>query len=90
MGATHWGFSSLWELQAQLCWLQEKLCQHLTNSSPYLVPSSVACALPVPRLGDDNHIRHGAGLIRLGILDESCNPMAELGVRLGIPASTRC
>lgn len=89
MGATHLGLSSLWEPEAQLCWLQEKLCQHLTSPSPHLVPSSVACALPVPSLQDDNHIRDGTDLIRLGILDESRNPIAELGVRLAIPASRR-
>lgn len=89
MGATRLGVSSLWEPEAQLCWLQEKLCQHLTSPSPHSVPSSVACALPVPSLWDDNHIRDGTDLIRLAILEESRNPVAELGVRLGILASRR-
>lgn len=90
MGSTHLGLSSLWEPEAQLCWLQQKLCQHLTSPSPHSEPSSVACALPMPSLCDDNHIRNGTDLIRLGILEESCNPIDELGVRLGIPASGRC
>lgn len=33
---------------------------------------------------DDNLIRNGTDLIRLRILEESCNPISELGVRLGI------
>lgn len=69
MEATHPCLSSLWEPQAQLWWLQEELCQHLTSPSPHSVPSSAACALPVPRLGGDNHIRRWADLIRLGILE---------------------
>lgn len=90
MGATRLGLISLWEPKAQFCWLQDKLCQHLTSPSPHSVPSSVPRALPVPSLWDDNHIRDGTGLIRLGILEESRNPIAELGVRLGVLASRRC
>lgn len=48
------------------------------------MPSSGAYALPVPGLQDDNRISNGTDLIRLRILEESCNPIAELGVRLGI------
>uniref|UniRef100_A0A8C0UCK3 Clathrin light chain n=1 Tax=Cyanistes caeruleus TaxID=156563 RepID=A0A8C0UCK3_CYACU len=38
----------------------------------------------MPGVQDDNRIRNGTDLIRLRILEESCNPIAEHGVRLGI------
>lgn len=38
----------------------------------------------MPGLQDDNRIRNGADLIRLRNSEESCNPIAEVGVRLGI------
>lgn len=90
MGPTCLGLSSLCEPEAQLCWLPEKLCQRLTSPSPHSAPSRVARALPVPGLQDDNHIRDEADLIRLGILEESRNPVADLAFELGVPASGRC
>lgn len=48
------------------------------------MPSSGAYALPRPGLQDGNRIRNGTDLIRLRSLEESCNPIAELGVRLGM------
>lgn len=77
----HLGLRSIWEPEAQLCSQQ---CQHLTSTSPHLVPSSGAYALPMPGLQDDNRIRNGTDLIRLRILEESCNLIAELSVRLGV------
>ena len=84
------GSQILWEPEAQLCLLQEKPCQHLTSPSPHSVPSCMACALLVPSLRDDNRIRKETHLIRLGILEKSCNPIAELGVGLDMLASGRC
>lgn len=48
------------------------------------MPSGGVYALPRPGLQDDNRIRNGTDLIRSRILEESCNPIPELGVRLGI------
>lgn len=48
------------------------------------MPSRGTYALPMPGLQDDNHIRNGTDLIRLRILEKSCNLIAELGVRLGV------
>lgn len=47
-------------------------------------PLGAAYTLPIPGLHDDNRISNGTDLIRLSIVEESCNPIAELGVRLGI------